>query len=309
MVGKLVKRFFLAGLLIGIVALNGCSKESSASKGSAGPEQQTKIQQHAGDLFVKILPESPTSSDDLQAVFSSSGSASWRWEKNGQILENEKAPRLTKNRFAKGDTISVIVTAGGKEGKASVTIANSPPEVMAVRLTPDYICRGVEVTAVPNGVDADGDEIRYNCKWIINAEDVSEEAYVLRGDKIKKGDRVSATVTAYDSYGTGKAYKTQAFVVPNAAPVFTSTPPDSFKGGTYTYKAVARDPDGDDITYSLTACPKGMTIDGKSGTITWPIHRNDSGSHTVEVVAQDSEGAKAFQQYSLNITLPSEGYK
>ncbi|MBP1751564.1 MAG: hypothetical protein H6Q57_400, partial [Geobacteraceae bacterium] len=111
-----------------IFTLSGCSRKEQAADGTPGAEQQKKTQEHSGELFVKILPESPTSGDDLHAVFSSAVSVSWQWEKNGQLLENEKTPKLARGRFAKGDTISVVVTAGGKEGKASVTIANSPPE-------------------------------------------------------------------------------------------------------------------------------------------------------------------------------------
>jgi len=50
-----------------------------------------------------------------------------------------------------------------------------------------------------------------------------------------------------------------------------------------------------------------MTIDSKSGKITWPITKASGGSSIVEIEAQDSDGAKATQKYTLNITLPPEG--
>jgi len=298
-------RVILIGLLASIFTLSGCSRKEQAADGTPGAVQQEKTQEHSGVLFVKIFPESPTSGDELHAVFSSAVSVSWQWEKNGQLLDNEKSPKLARGRFAKGDTISVVVTAGGKEGKASVTIANSPPEIGAVKLAPDYICRGVDVTAIPSGIDADGDEIQYRCTWKVNGEETFDDSLVLKGSRFKKGDRISAVIAPYDSTGTGKAFRTQALMIPDAAPVFTSTPPASFQGKLYTYNAVAHDPDGDTVNYSLAKCPKGMTIDSKSGAIRWPVGTDDTGNHDIELIAQDSEGAKSFQQFSLHITAPS----
>jgi hypothetical protein len=298
-------RVILIGLLASVCALSGCSRKEQAADGTPGAVEQKKTQEHSGELFVKILPESPTTGDELHAVFSSAVSVSWQWQKNGQLLENEKNPKLATSRFAKGDSISVVVTAGGKVGKASVTIANSPPEIGAVRLTPDYVCRGVDITAVPNSKDADGDEIRYRCTWKVNGEDTYDDSLVLKGDRFKKGDRISAVITPYDSEGTGKAFMTQALTVPDAAPVFTTIPPGSFQGKMYTYNAVAHDPDGDAVNYSLAKSPKGMTIDSKSGAIRWPVGADDTGNHDIELIAQDSEGAKSFQQFSLHTTTPA----
>jgi len=185
------KNLILAGLFVGLMALPGCSREQQSPGSTDSAKQQNKPQQHSGILYVKILPDSPTSGDNLQAVFNEGGSVTWRWEKNGSILENEKTPRLAKTQFTRGDTITVVVTSGGKEGKAVVTIANSLPEIRSVRFTPEYICRGEDVTAMVNGFDADGDEVRFSCKWIINGEESSQDTMILKGDKIKKGDSLS----------------------------------------------------------------------------------------------------------------------
>jgi hypothetical protein len=296
-------RLHLVWLLIGIVALSGCSKEEGTTNGGDISRLQHNGQQHSGELKVRILPEVPTSTDDLNAVFSSDRSVSWQWEKNGRIIEKENTPRLSCRLFIKGDVISVIALSGGKKGKTSVTIANTPPEIRQVRLTPDRICAGVEITAVPDGFDANGDEVGYNCKWIINGEDIYEKSLSLNGKMIKKGDSVSVEISPFDSFGTGSIYRTQAFVVPNAMPEFISAPPSSFQGRIYSYKAVAKDPDDDTISYYLARSPKGMTIDGQSGIISWQIKDDDIGTHSIEIVAQDSEGAKCLQQYTLNINL------
>jgi hypothetical protein len=302
MLMNFLRIFVIAGLLASLLA--GCSKEGRSAKAKAVPGGRTHIQRHSGSIAVSIIPESPTSGDDLRAVLSEGGNnLIYRWEKNGQILEGENSPRLTKNNFASGDTISVTVKAGNREGNASVTIANSPPEIRSVRFTPDLICKGVDITAVPDGFDADGDEIRYECKWIINGEETTEDSLVLKGNRIKTGDTVSAAITPYDTYDSGKTYRTQTITVPKAAPFFTSVPPSTFRGKIYTYNAVAKEPDGGSISYSLASAPDGMTIDEKTGRVSWPIKEGSAGLNNIEIVAQSSEGGKAVQRYSLNITL------
>jgi hypothetical protein len=303
MASTFVKRIIIAGLLAVLVA--GCSKESNTTGSSGVSGQKVYAQQHSGSLPVRIIPESPTSGDELRAVLTEGGKTeTWRWEKNGQILEDENTPQLAKNHFAKGDTISVTVTMGNLEGKASVVIADSPPEIRSVRLTPDNICKGVDITAVPDGFDADGDELRYSYKWEVNGEEKGEDSAVLQGNSFKAGDRVSLCVTAYDGDTAGKPFQTQSVTIPKGCPVFVSTPPTSFKGTQYTYNADARDPDGGAITYLLAAAPAGMSINEKTGLINWPITRESSGTHEIEIIAQNSEGGKVSQRYSLNITLP-----
>jgi hypothetical protein len=302
MVTALAKRPYWAWLLISIATLVGCSKDGSKSDNSGLKNEK---QQHTGELFVKILPGSPTSTDSLQAVYSTDKPVSWRWEKNGSIIENEQNPRLSTSGFARGDEISVIVVSGGKEGKASVTVANSTPEIRQVSFTPQNIFAGIEITAVPDAFDADGDEVRYSCKWFVNGEEIYEDSLSLKGERIKKGDQISVVITPSDNYGSGRIYRTQALTIPNAPPRFTSLPPVKFQDSTYTYTAQAYDPDGDAITYSLASSPKGMTIDSRTGRIAWPLDPEASGSHTVKIIARDSEGAETFQEYTLNITVPA----
>jgi hypothetical protein len=301
MVTDFGKIIVIGGLLAGL--LTGCSKDGN-NETKAVPESQTHVKRQSASLPVRILPESPTSSDDLYAVLSEGGNhLTFRWEKNGQFIEGQNTRRLSKSHFAKGDSISVLVTAGKLKGQASVAIENSPPEIRSVRFTPENICRGVDITAVPDGFDRDGDDVSYECKWIINGEETADGSLILKGDRINKGDTISAEITPYDSNNTGKIYRTQAITAPKAVPFFISVPPSSFRGKIYTYNAEAKDPDGGAINYSLASAPGGMTIDKKSGRISWPVEKDSAGLHTIEIVAQSSEGTQASQRYTLNITL------
>lgn len=272
------------------------------------PSSEAKTgQEFSRKPTVKIIPDAPTATQDLEAVINDGGNITCKWERNGIVVAGENTQRLLKDKFKKGDEVAVIVTADGKEARASVKIENSLPVVTSVPFSPDYIHRGVDVTVTPKGYDADEDDISFRYQWSINGNDVPMgDGPVLKGDSFKKGDAISVRVTPFDKEGAGQAYEGKPLVIPNAPPRFKSTPPVEFKGDTYLYNAAAEDFDGDAITYSLASSPKGMTIDLNSGRIVWQIAKDDAGSHKIEVVAQDSDGLRVFQRYTLNITIPKE---
>jgi len=67
------------------------------------------------------------------------------------------------------------------------------------------------------------------------------------------------------------------------------------------------DPEGDPITFSLASAPPGMTIDSKTGVITWRVSEKYAGTHIVEIVAQDPLGIRVTQKYPLSITMKEGG--
>ena len=105
----------------------------------------------------------------------------------------------------------------------------------------------------------------------------------------------------------GKSSDVQSFSItvsesPNQAPAITSTPITSVTlGETYIYTVIASDPDGDDLIYSLTDKPTGMTIDSTIGTITWTPTADGSFEVTVEV--SDVE-LNDIQTFTITVSEP-----
>ncbi|MDH4100705.1 MAG: putative Ig domain-containing protein [Nitrospirota bacterium] len=234
------------------------------------------------------------------------GRPGWRWERNGQTIEGVDGPLLDKGAVSRGDRLAVIATVNGREIGAEVKIVNTPPKVESVMFTPGRLYRGADITATPKAVDVDGDEIRYSYRWSINGEAVpGNDSPVLKGEKLRKGYMVAVAVIAYDGTEEGATYTTRPAQVQNAPPAFVSTPPLSFEGHSYSYKATAQDPDGDTLVYSLLSAPRGMIIDGASGNIQWPITAESAGAHVVEIAVKDEEGLQATQKFSLSMTIPA----
>jgi hypothetical protein len=88
--------------------------------------------------------------------------------------------------------------------------------------------------------------------------------------------------------------------VPNRPPAFTSIPNlEAFPGHSYRYAAAATDPDGDALGYTLQAGPAGMTIDDKTGLVTWSPNPEQLGTQTVTLMVSDGRGGSAEQQFTL----------
>jgi hypothetical protein len=91
----------------------------------------------------------------------------------------------------------------------------------------------------------------------------------------------------------------------NRAPVFTSVPVvDALVSKKYTYQATAIDADKDNLTYSLTVAPTGMTVDANSGKITWSVTSDDLGTQGVTLRVDDGRGGVTTQKYVISVTDP-----
>ncbi|MEQ1827232.1 MAG: putative Ig domain-containing protein, partial [Pirellula sp.] len=93
----------------------------------------------------------------------------------------------------------------------------------------------------------------------------------------------------------------------HSPPVFTSTPVRSgFAGMDYEYIAHAVEPYGRAITYSLGDHPEGMAIDPISGRIAWEIPGDAEGGIFISVIATDTDGESAIQNYELVVAMHND---
>jgi hypothetical protein len=305
-------KIFLIVVMLLPMFLFSCTNEVKSPVPGASPQQQegergvsvqsSEPQQSSG-MMVRILPEPPTVTADLQIVHSGHGKILYEWQRNGLSITEEQTDRLAKHLFVKGDTIVATVRADNATGSVSVVIANSPPRVESVPFNPGGISAGIDLAVKPVGFDADGDMVEFHYKWSVNGREQPEDSSVLPGNRFRRGDTVALTVIPYDREGEGQPFVSQPIVIPDAVPRITSSPPQNFQGDVYTYQVIAHDPDGDPITYSLVSAPAGMIIDSRAGLITWQLNPQSAGSHQVEVVAAKPGGMKGNQRYTLTITF------
>jgi hypothetical protein len=199
--------------------------------------------------------------------------------------------------------VAAMTVGGSCQPSAADAVGNRPPQVLAVTFTNPYVQRGVDIEAVTETEDADGDFVSLRYRWFINDEELSDQdSPLLAGNRFSKGDRIALWVTPSDQYGEGAIFYGSEFEIPNAPPVIISTPPMNFQTASYLYAVQATDPDDDPLTYALEAPPEGMEIDSETGRIAWTISAESVGSHQVKIIARDIEGAKAVQEYTLTLS-------
>lgn len=173
-------------------------------------------------------------------------------------------------------------------------LENNPPELTKA----DLVTEGGALRIVAEAQDKDGDKVTLKYSWKVNDQEVSDKD-TLSG--FKKGDHIIATVTPFDGKvdGTPRSFVVQSG---NSPPQITASQPQ-FNDPMWTYQVIAKDPDGDTLQYSLTDAPSGMTIDPKTGLISWDTS-GASGKHKATVHVSDGHGGTV--DYPIEITLTEE---
>ncbi|MGB7293088.1 MAG: putative Ig domain-containing protein [Thermodesulfobacteriota bacterium] len=186
---------------------------------------------------------------------------------------------------------------------------NHPPVVESIRIErisgndTSYAFR-----AFVEAKDPDNDAISFGYQWKLDGEDIpgaTDEMLEWR-EEFKKGSIISVGVIPFDGKDEGVWKAEGSFTIPNSPPIITSEPVPRIEDGKLSYVLKAEDPDGDPIEYTLKNAPRGMTIEPATGLIAWKFGEADIGEHTVEIIVTDSEGARASQMLTLNISRQNQ---
>jgi len=225
-----------------------------------------------------ITPAQPTSADVLQCVAGTfvdpdpedtSVGFSFRWlDADDGLITTGNA--LTPAHHARGDQVRCEATANGTDvtgRSALVTIANSPPEVVALGIDPGNASAVDDLTALPDDVqDADADTLTFTWSWALDDGTPLGTGETLTAGGYAKGDVVVLTGTADDGNGgtdTGTAQITIGNAKPDpVTPVWSTQTPvrhaDDLVCG-LPPGAPATDIDGDSVTYRVQWSDNGTT--------------------------------------------------
>jgi len=315
---KVMRRIYPGALSLIIVILAlaftfSCEKAKEEEK-----EEEVKPERQELPVInsVKILPENPSSSEDLEAEVEAKWDADveyvYQWRKNGGEIMGETESTLESNCFFKGDTIEVRVMPykgeliGKFKRSKPVVILNSPPVVKSASIEPSPAYANNDLKVKVDAFDADGDYIRYTYQWKKgNRELQGETGLTLSSSYFKKGDKISYWASATDGESEEKQFYSGTTLIHNSPPSIVSQSSGKVTGGSlYEYKVVAEDADGDALTYKLSSAPEGMTINVSTGMIKWNIAREQRDvNYEFKVIVIDAEGAVAIQPITLKISF------
>lgn len=198
---------------------------------------------------------------------------------------------LSEEAWAKkGSVIKVRAVAGDQEYLSNeVVIKNSPVKVTGLGFANQSNSNDpLIVTAEAH--DLDGDEIRYEYAWIVNG---APAGTTDRLDiKVKRGDRITAQVTACDGEG-GCSSRSAERTISNMPPVIAENKSYRFENNMFEYQVTASDPDGDPLEYTLQSSPPGSQIDSSNGSIRWQAPQDASGKQRFSIAVTDGQGGRS----------------
>ncbi len=125
---------------------------------------------------------------------------------------------------------------------------------------------------------------------------------------VAPGRKYRLALTAFNRWGFISDYSSEIVVdfrnlIGNNWPFITSLPVRrAVEGSTLLYQVLARDIDGDGLTFSLNQAPANMTI-SPTGLVEWVA--DSLGVHKVEIEVNDGRGGKDVQAFTLNVSSPN----
>ena len=113
------------------------------------------------------------------------------------------------------------------------------------------------------------------------------------------------TIKAIDDKGGETTQTLELNVIeaqPNRSPDITSTPRNNVRIGTnYFYQPIAKDPDGNPLSFNLSSAPEGMVMDD-AGRLVWSPTGSQFGVHSVEIDVTAGKGGRAVQSFEIAAT-------
>ncbi|WP_169748995.1 putative Ig domain-containing protein [Gynuella sunshinyii] len=249
-------------------------------------EYQVQANDPDGDALTYTLGSSSTG-----MAISSTGLFSW----------------LPSSELVGQSVVVEIQVDDGKGGMATQKLtlpvnesANHAPVISSLPELTAYADASYLYTVEAN--DQDGDAIHFQLLEAPNGMMLNGNVVNWTPSSKQAGSVYEVAIKATDARG---AASTQTFAIAvnhavqaNATPNIASQPTSpALVGEEYGYDVVARDADGDALTFALLAAPDGMTL-SDTGALRWTATSDQVGSHAISLSVTDGQ-AMVTQSYTL----------
>ena len=241
----------------------------------------------------------------------------YQWLVNGGPVDGAMDQAFPTDGLAPGDKISVKVRAvetnsnRAGEWKESKPISLKEPrslQLRGVELEPKIIKADSTAEAAVDYGDLDPhdvDVVYY--RWNVNGVDLPGEdnsAPTLAPGHLVHGDQVKVTVCLDGLFKSPNVWTSSLYLVADSAPVFTSSPDIGDEGGNIVVYFNVEDPDGDQLSYSISGAPPGSYVDRKNGTKLVVNTKATPGTYNIVISASDNLGG--ITGMSVTVTIPEQ---
>ena len=234
-------------------------------------------------VSVTLSPTAPATDDSVTCTPIATDadgdivSYSYSWTKNGVDLGNPTNSVHFSN-FVRDDVLVCTVTPNdgadsGSPDTATVTIANTEPEMVTASIPNASPTTDTVLTATGATTDDDGDAVSINWEWYVNGLSVATGASLSGAIYFDKGDSVYAVGTPTDGTDAGAPLSTAAVTVQNSAPtaplvLIDPADPTEDDDLICDIDTPSVDADGDTVTYSISWEVDGAPYAGITSTTT-----------------------------------------
>jgi hypothetical protein len=235
---------------------------------------EVSIGNSAPRVTIHLDPGEPLSSDDLVVTaerFDADGDTvglDFSWTRDGQPTghSGDTVPAADTGRFQVWE-VTVVPSDGELQGEpavASVSIANTPPEVTSLTISPTTAYEDDVIRVQASFDDADNDSINVVYAWYVDGSLTLEgSATTMSGAYFDKHQQIVVEVTPSDSLDVGETVRTETVSVLNSLPTASSVsiePSELFEGSVASCVVEGlEDVDGDEITSVITWTVNGAT--------------------------------------------------
>ena len=196
--------------------------------------------------------------------------------------------------------------AGGESATApGAAIRNRPPEIRGMLFVGGDGRPGNTLGVETEGYDADGDAVMFEIAWRKNGQPAGAGNRLT--PPVKRGDKVSVTVTPFD----GKERGTSATLfreILNTPPAIEGQERFQVTDNAVTFHVRASDADGDPLAYSIRDAPADMSIDRTTGMVRWATSPGTTGKVPFTVIVSDGAGGESTARFTVTVAEePSSG--
>lgn len=218
---------------------------------------------------VSITPAAPTPGAALHADLTTPSvdpnglpiSYAWSWTRNGVATTTASADvpgAAVKAHDAW--TVSVVASDGtlsSAAAVASVAVANRPPSITSVALSPAIADTTTPIVASYVASDPDGDPLRVAVRWLVSGVPIAgATTTTLAPGSARRGNGLTAEITVDDGMGGSATATSATLTIANAPPAppvaahFAPAFPRAGQSSTLV-AAAGSDPDGDSTTLEI----------------------------------------------------------
>lgn len=193
--------------------------------------------------------------------------------------------------------ISMIPPGAAPDGDTP----NAAPRIRTIDLTPSRPTTRDPVQVRATAEDVDQDHLDTDYLWIINGQDRPDLSTSLLGsDHFDKGDKLQVRVTVSDGETEVEQLSGEITVI-NSAPEFVGDPRATGQLDGMTLRA--EDPDDDELRFSISGAPAGMSIDREGGRIEYKgTEEEEGGAYQITITVDDGDGGTAQWSFEVEVS-------